>query len=51
MASLTLRQHIQHFLDHLDALRYTQETRAHYRGICWRSPSGVTNGASQPPSK
>ncbi|CDL81382.1 MULTISPECIES: site-specific tyrosine recombinase XerC [Xenorhabdus] len=47
MASLTLRQHIQHFLDHLDALRYTRETRAHYRGnlrefIAWCDERGIT---------
>ncbi|CDL81107.1 site-specific tyrosine recombinase XerC [Xenorhabdus szentirmaii] len=47
MASLTLRQHIQHFLDHLDALRYTQETRAHYRGDLlafaqWCDERGIT---------
>ncbi|CDL84739.1 site-specific tyrosine recombinase XerC [Xenorhabdus cabanillasii] len=47
MASLTLRQHIQHFLDHLEALRYTRETRAHYRGnlrefVQWCDERGIT---------
>ncbi|CAM3563078.1 Int (fragment) [Xenorhabdus nematophila ATCC 19061] len=47
MASLTLRQHMQHFLDHLDALRYTRETRAHYRSnlrefVRWCDERGIT---------
>ncbi|RAX06920.1 site-specific tyrosine recombinase XerC [Photorhabdus bodei] len=47
MASTTLRQHIQHFLEHLDALRYTRETRAHYRSnllefVRWCDERGLT---------
>ncbi|MDE9567307.1 phage integrase N-terminal SAM-like domain-containing protein, partial [Xenorhabdus bovienii] len=31
MASLALRQQIQHFLEHLDTLRYARDTQSNYR--------------------
>ncbi len=47
MASLTLRQHIQHYLEHLDALRYTRDTRIHYQSNLmqfarWCEERGIT---------
>ncbi|MEQ1969172.1 site-specific tyrosine recombinase XerC [Xenorhabdus nematophila] len=47
MASITLRQHIQNYIEHLDTLRYTRDTRLHYQSnlmqfVRWCDERGIT---------